>query len=280
VYLPVIAQLRCPVCQERLTAAPSGLRCPAGHSFDRARQGYVDLTAGHVTHAGDSADMVAAREALLTAGHFTAIATAVVDTTAALLRQYQMGSLIVEVGAGTGHYLGKVLDIRPDLAGLAVDVSKAALRRAARAHPRMAAVRADVWRRLPLADGSASVVLDLFAPRSGAEFARVLAEDGALVVVTAEPGHLGELVTALGLLAVDPDKRERLAAGLDPWFAPVSDRLVEAPLRLNRADAAALVGMGPSARHIEPAAIAAGLAGLTEPITASLSVRLSVWQPR
>lgn len=239
----------------------------------------MDLTAGRATHAGDGADMVAARDALLSAGHFSAISTAVVETIGALLRQYEMNGLILEVGAGTGHYLARVLDVRPDRAGLAIDVSKAALRRAARAHPRMAAVRADIWRGLPLADGSAAVVLDIFAPRSGPEFFRVLAEHGALVIVTAEPGHLSELVAALGLLGVDPDKQERLAASLDPWFTLVSDRTVEAPLRLTRADAAALVGMGPSAHHLDPATIAAGLAGRPEPVTATLSVRLSVWRP-
>jgi 23S rRNA (guanine745-N1)-methyltransferase len=143
----------------------------------------------------------------------------------------------------------------------------------------MAAVRADIWRSLPLADGATGVVLDVFAPRSAAEFYRVLAEQSALVIVTAEPGHLGELVAALGLLGVDPDKRDRLAAGLDPWFTLVSDRVVEAPLRLTRADAAALVGMGPSAHHLDPDTIATGLAGLPEPVIATLSVRLSVWRP-
>jgi 23S rRNA (guanine745-N1)-methyltransferase len=261
-----------------LTGTPAALQCPRGHSFDRARQGYVDLTAGRVTHAGDSADMVAAREALLAAGQFEVITTAVAETIGALLREYPRKSLIVEVGAGTGHYLARVLDAGPELAGLAIDVSKAALRRAARAHPRMAAVRADIWRGLPLADGAAHVVLDIFAPRSGVEFLRVLAGQGALVIVTAEPGHLGELVRALGLLGVDPDKRDRLAAGLQPWFALASDRVIEAPLRLTRADAAALVGMGPSAHHLDPAAIAAGLAGQPAPVIATLAVRLSVWR--
>jgi 23S rRNA (guanine745-N1)-methyltransferase len=274
VHPAVIAQLRCPVCRRRLSAVPGALRCESGHSFDLARQGYADLTAGRPGPAGDSSEMVAARERLLSAGHYRALEDAV---RGAALRSYQTSGMILDAGAGTGHYLAAVLERNPDLVGLAVDVSKPALRRAARAHPRMAAVRADVWRGLPVADGAAAVVLDVFAPRSGAEFARVLARDGRLVVVTPEPDHLVELVRAAKLLTVDPEKPERLAATLEPHFTRASDELVADRLRLTRDEATALITMGPSARHVSPTQLSATLAELPEPIDATLSVRVSVW---
>src|SRR5205085_2362216 len=77
---------------------------------------------------------------------------------------------------------------------------------AARAHPRALAVVADAWRRLPVRNGVLDRVLVTFAPRNGPETARVLRPDGRLVVVTPAPDHLRELVGALGLLRVDPDK--------------------------------------------------------------------------
>jgi 23S rRNA (guanine745-N1)-methyltransferase len=162
--------------------------------------------------------------------------------------------------------------------GLAVDVSKPALRRAARIDPRVGAVRADVWQGLPVRDATADVILDIFAPRSGAEFARVLRPGGALVVVTPAPGHLAELVAALGMVGVDPAKPERLAASLRPWFTERETVPLRAELTLDRAAAAALVGMGPSAWHTDPAKVAATLAGMPEPITATLEVQLSVWR--
>src|SRR5918911_4436043 len=95
----IVEHLRCPVCGDRLRASGATLRCPARHSFDVARQGYVDLTGGRVTHPGDTADMIAARHALLAAGHFRvlteALATAVGDRPA---------GLVVDVGAGTGQH--------------------------------------------------------------------------------------------------------------------------------------------------------------------------------
>ncbi|UWZ37445.1 methyltransferase domain-containing protein [Dactylosporangium roseum] len=270
-HAAVITHLRCPVCHDPLSPGDRAFRCPRGHSFDLAKQGYVDLTAGRTVHTGDSAEMVAARAALLAAGHFDVIADAVRSCVAT-------AGFVVEVGAGTAHYLARALAL--EATGLAVDVSKPALRRAARADPRVGAVRADVWQGLPVADGSADAVLDVFAPRSGAEFARILRPSGRLVVVTPTPDHLAELVAALGLIGVDPEKPARLAGGLERWFTQESAHVLTAPLRLPRSDAAALAGMGPSAWHVDAAAVRARLAGLAEPIKATLAVELSVWRRR
>ena len=46
------------------------MRCASGHGFDVARQGYVNLLSGKASVDGDSADMVAARAAVLDAGHY------------------------------------------------------------------------------------------------------------------------------------------------------------------------------------------------------------------
>src|SRR5690606_6340959 len=82
--------------------------------------------------------------------------------------------LIVDAGAGTGHLLARVLDrAGPHAVGLALDISKHAIKRAARAHPRIGAVVADVWRPIPIRDGRAALVMNAFAPRNGPEFARI-----------------------------------------------------------------------------------------------------------
>jgi 23S rRNA (guanine745-N1)-methyltransferase len=270
VHPSVITHLRCPVCRESLSPAERALRCARGHSFDIARQGYVDLTAGRAAHTGDTPEMVAARESLLAAGHFEPLAAAIAEEAAG-------PGLVVEVGAGTAHYLARYVR-RNGNVGIAIDTSKAALRRAARADERIGAVRADIWQGLPIADGAAAAILDVFAPRSGPEFARVLRPDGRLIVATPGEGHLAELVDALGLIRVDPAKRERLHKSLEPALILAAARRVRTALALTRADAHALVGMGPSAWHTDPAAIAKALDAMPEPIAATLDVDLTVWQ--
>jgi 23S rRNA (guanine745-N1)-methyltransferase len=264
----VLLALRCPVCRGRLNREVAVLRCPAGHAFDVARQGYVDLTAGRVTHGGDSAEMVQARQEVLRAGHFDFLTDALLTA----LPPYP-GGLVVDVGAGTGHHLAALLGARPGLRGVAIDVSKAALRRAARAHPRLAAIRADAWSGLPLADGVAGAVLNVFAPRHGAEFARVLRPDGRLIVVTPTAEHLRELALPV---RVDPAKEQRLAATLGAWFVRDNDRRLTATLRLSRAEAAAVAAMGPSARH----APASARADTPDRVSATAAVRLTTWRLR
>jgi 23S rRNA (guanine745-N1)-methyltransferase len=281
VHPAVLARLSCPVCAAPLHPTEAALRCPAGHSFDRAHHGYVDLAGPHVTHPGDTAQMVAARVALLAAGHFDPLADALVAAAEryAPARAYHDG-LVVDVGAGTGYYLAALLEHRPSDHGLALDVSKPALRRAAAAHPRAAAARADAWRHLPVAYGVATVALNVFAPRSGAELRRILRPDGVLLVVTPAAGHLAELVGAAGLLRVDPAKEQRLAAALGHWFTQAGEESVCWTLRLSREAAAAAVRMGPSAWHTDPRAVDAALAELPEPVPVSAAVRISAWRPR
>jgi len=270
-----VAHLRCPVCHETLAAvavadgAAWALRCPRGHSFDIARQGYVDLSAGRSPHTGDTPQMVAARDAFLATGHYAFVSAALAEAAAG------SSGLAVDVGAGTGQHLAAVLDRDPGLVGLALDASKPALRRAARAHDRAGAVRADAWGRLPLADHDTAVLLDVFAPRNGPEFHRVLRPDGRLLVVTPEPDHLAELVDALGLLRVDPDKEDRLAASLDRQFVLERRQTLRSALRLDRDEVAAVVGMGPSAWHRAPAAI-----DLPTPVEVTAAVRVDQYTPR
>ncbi|HMH90629.1 MAG TPA: 23S rRNA methyltransferase [Streptosporangiaceae bacterium] len=276
----VVGCLACPQCGAGLARAGPVLRCPAGHAFDIARQGYVSLLPpGARAPAGDSAPMVAARADFLAAGHYGRLARELAAAACEAVTGTGAPGCVLDIGAGTGYYLAAVLDDLPDRAGLALDASKFALRRAARAHHRIGAAAADAWRRLPVAGGAAAVVLDVFAPRNGAELRRVLHPAGRLLVVTPGRGHLAELAGPLGLLSVDPRKQERLAGTLGGHFALIEQRPHHAVLRLDHRDVAAAVGMGPSARHADPAVLAARIRELPARLPVTLSVTLSVFGP-
>jgi 23S rRNA (guanine745-N1)-methyltransferase len=264
----VVAFLRCPHCGGGFTLADGTLNCAARHSFDIARQGYVSLFPGATrVHAGDTAAMVSARERFLGTGHYEPLTSAVVEEATA---RAEGKACIVELGAGTGHYLARVLEQLPGANGIALDSSKYALRRAARAHPRIGAVGCDVWRGLPLGDATAALMLDIFAPRDGAEIRRVLAPGGTLVVVTPTPRHLAELVDAVGLLRVDEHKQERLDDKLGPYLTLAEQRTLEWSLALDADDVEAAVAMGPSAFHAQ--------AHDTGPLDVTASVTLSIYQ--
>ncbi|GAA2751934.1 putative RNA methyltransferase [Kitasatospora cinereorecta] len=270
--------LACPHCAQPLALTDRTLRCPAGHSFDQAKQGYVSLLAGDAhTGTGDTAGMVAARADFLAAGHYRPIADALAE--AARGAGTAGGGLVADLGAGTGHYLAQVLTaLGGERPGAALDISKYALRRAAKAHPRIGAVVCDAWRPLPLLDGSADLLLNVFAPRNGPEIRRVLRPGGRLLLVSPTSRHLRELVTGLGLLSVDEDKERRIDEKLSPWLTRVDRTEVEFTLRLSRADAAAVVAMGPNAWHTDPARLAAALDALPEPVEVTGSVQLATYR--
>ncbi len=255
----------------------ASLRCAASHSYDIARHGYASLLPGDAhTGTADTLAMIEAREAFLGAGHYTPIVEAVTDAVAAGIGETP--GCIVDVGAGTGYYLARVLDRLPERTGIALDISKFSMRRAARAHPRMGAVVCDAWRTLPVRSGAAAAVLNVFAPRNAGEFLRILQPGGVLVIATPTARHLQELVGPLGLLRVDEDKAQRLEEQLGSRFQRVAVTEAEGAMDLTRADASAVAGMGPSAWHANGATLEARVSELDEPVRVTFSVTVGTYR--
>ena len=272
----VLSLLACPHCGRGLDRADTTLRCADNHTFDIARHGYVSLLAGGgATASGDSAEMVAARSRFLDAGHYNLLRQAVAQRV-----NLQGAGRVLDVGAGTGHYLCTVLERSPHAVGLAIDASKAAARRAAHVHPRAGSVRADTWRQLPVRDGCIDAALTVFAPRRASELHRVLRPGGTLLIVTPTTGHLHELIAPLHLLHVDEHKPERLALALGAHFSSVHTAELQVPLLLGTEDLVALVGMGPSAWHASAEARADRIAALPVPMKVTASVRLTEYRAR
>lgn len=237
----VLDWLCCPVCAHTLRRDNRSLRCSSGHSFDIARQGYVNLLGHAAPSNADTTAMVAARERFLASELYAPIAELVADWCVNRMR-------VAEVGAGPGYYLRRVLTRNPDSRGLALDVSPAACRRAARAG--LAAVVADTWAGLPLRDGCLDALLCVFSPRNPGEFARVLAPGGELIVVAPNPGHLADLRQRLGLLGIQIDKAEQIRNQVaSVGLSAVRVQRLAWRVLATRDQLADLVAMGPNAFH-------------------------------
>lgn len=271
-----VASLRCPVCRSELALAegtPAALRCLAGHSFDAAKQGYFNLLTGRGTvFEADSAEMVGARQEFLDAGLYRPLADAVADLSAPFLSR--LGAVVLDAGTGTGHYLHAILD-RSNVAAIGLDISKFALRRAARLNPTAANLVWDIWQPLPIADAAVDVVTVIFAPRNPAEFARVLRPGGRLIIVTPRPGHLAEIAEMTGMLGIEADKAGRLAESMVKHFAPAGSMDLDIRLELMGKQLADLAFMGPAGHHLDRAALlaavpAGGVTGATAKFTITM----------
>ena len=272
-----VRSLLCPVCRSGLTLRTDRLTCPDGHSFDAARQGYFNFLVGKGTvFEADTAAMVAARFDFLSRGHYQPLADAVAQLAMPALQGPH--AAVLDAGTGTGHYLNTLLTAVP-AAAVGLDISKFALRRAARLNPDAVNLVSDVWQPLPVADAAVDVVMVVFAPRNAAEFARVLRPGGRLVVVTPRPGHLGEIAGQTGMLGIEPAKEERLAASLEGHFSAHSTRELDLELGLEPVDVGNLALMGPAGHHLDRGGLEAAIAGLPPATKVSARFRISVFEP-
>ncbi|MGE8549092.1 MAG: putative RNA methyltransferase [Alcaligenes sp.] len=193
---PLFGRLCCPLDGQLLTLQERSWRCPAGHCFDVAGQGYVNLLPVQNKRSrdpGDSKEMVAARRRYLESGVYAPIAAGV----ARLLMDGLEGQApyaCLDAGCGEGYYLRRLQerDERGELALIGLDISKWAVMAGARSSPGMR------WlvgsnAHLPVPEASLDALICMFGFPVYEEFRRALKPGGLLLQVEAGPDHLVEL---------------------------------------------------------------------------------------
>jgi 23S rRNA (guanine745-N1)-methyltransferase len=189
----------CPVraCGADLELGAQTARCPRGHAFDRARSGYWNLLQPQDRRAkqpGDAAEVTEARRRTLARGLGDALVHALATELGGL--RSPVTRALVDVGCGDGFFLAALCRLL-DRPGVGVDLSARAIDLAARHSPGPLWLVANADRRLPIADGQCAAVLSVTGPKHSAEFRRLLAEGGRLLVVVPAPDDLVELRAAV-----------------------------------------------------------------------------------
>jgi 23S rRNA (guanine745-N1)-methyltransferase len=195
--------LQCPVCRNPLLNSAEGYRCSRNHSFDAAREGYVNLLLVQNKNSrepGDSKEMVRSRRRFLDLGLYDRISDAVNTAISRTVQRREAGKPfnILDAGCGEGFYLKRLKALLEGMTGPAaveyygVDISKFAVRQATQRDKTMNWFVASIVE-LPFSASSFDVVLNVFSPADLPEFSRVLKDAGALVVATPGPRHLNGL---------------------------------------------------------------------------------------
>lgn len=202
--------LRCPVCGGPLLLAGRTLRCAKGHSHDLAKEGYAYLLPIQKKHAADPGDgkaMVRARREFLQSGFYAPFMRAL----ASLCAEYPHARM-VDAGCGEGSYDRFLLDALDAPALIGFDLSKEAVRLAARLVPQAAFCVGGSFC-APVRDGWADLLLNIFSPMAPAEFARVLRPGGVLIYAVPTARHLYGLKQVLYAAPYENEVRDTAYPG-------------------------------------------------------------------
>lgn len=186
----------CPNCCRPLIFTERSYVCSAGHRFDCAKSGYVNLLRPDQKNAklpGDNKEMVRARRSFLARGYYEPLAKRLAE---ALAEALPANACLLDAGCGEGYYTDCVQTTLPGAALLGVDISKFAVDYAARQNKNIGYAVGSIFH-LPLADRSCDGVMTLFAPYCGEEFQRVLKPNGVLALVIPGTQHLLGLKQAI-----------------------------------------------------------------------------------
>ncbi|MFT5924806.1 MAG: 23S rRNA (guanine745-N1)-methyltransferase [Paraglaciecola sp.] len=196
---------KCPSCSNVLLLNNKVWACANGHSYDVAKEGYVNLLLAQHKNSkqpGDNKQMVNGRRAFLEQGFYQPLADSISHIFNQHLATYKTQTEVnfFDAGCGEGYYMAQVsqlciqTDLKIKFSGL--DISKFAVQKAAKKYPNNHFAVASTFQ-LPLESNSQDAVLQIFAPSSEIEIHRVLKPSGIWITVNPAANHLYEFKQAL-----------------------------------------------------------------------------------
>ena len=208
----------CPVCMCPLKKEEKRYLCPHGHSFDLAKEGYVHLLPANRMHAklpGDGKEMLAARRRILDAGYYEPFSDCL-DTLVLESTEQAEKPVVLDAGCGEGYYTGRLLralrERGSDARAAGFDISKIAVRMAAKRYPGLELAVGSVFH-MPVVSNAADCLVSVFAPIVPEEFARVTKPGGILILAVAAPRHLFQLKEAVYTQPYENETRDTAYAG-------------------------------------------------------------------
>ena len=206
--LQPLALWQCPLCELVLTNKGQQWKCENNHSYDVAKEGYVNLLLPQHKNSkspGDSKEMVVARRAFLSEHHYRPLAHKISNILTTTLT-YQHASLspfsIFDGGCGEGYYLSTIAENLLSQNNQCytfggIDIAKPAVQKASKnnrsyKHATFEFAVASCFK-LPVIEASQDAVMQIFAPSKPQEINRILKQDGIWINVTPASDHLYEL---------------------------------------------------------------------------------------
>ena len=190
--------LKCPVCDLPLFKEAKIYRCENKHTYDIAKQGFVNLLLANQKASkepGDSKEMMQARTEFLAKGYYSKLTDAINEYVIEKLDNNAEHYKILDAGCGEGYYLNRLHDrlkeigISEQVSCYGFDISKEGVKHAASSNKSITWAVGSTFH-MPILSDSTHCLLQIFAPACEAEFQRVLKEDSILIAVIPGKDHL------------------------------------------------------------------------------------------
>lgn len=187
-----LSEFICPFCKNSLINDEKRYYCENGHSFDKAKEGYIHLLPVNKMHSkipGDTKEMVLSRRRFLQSGLYNIFSDKLNET---VLSYVQNGTKIVDCGCGEGFYtkrLRESLSSFENISFSAFDISKFAVKYASKSDKITEYAVASIFD-IPIDDKSSDIIINIFAPFAENEFLRILKKDGIMIYAVPSENHL------------------------------------------------------------------------------------------
>ncbi len=289
----------CPICQSPLSPATDSWQCDGSlstnqqtdqhsrqtlHSFDVARQGYVNLLPVQQKKSkqpGDSLESIIARQRFLQAGYYQPLQALICQQIDSLLsnkqaeieaEQQKTSINWLDIGCGEGYYTQAIAQIESIDQLIAADISKPAVLAVAKAsklakrlwlqNDHNSQAQSDNKKtaiypivtsaaNLPLSTNSITGISSIFSPILPDAFAQVLADKGYLIIAKPDIGHLASVREAL-FDEVREHNSDKFLAELAPLFELIQTQYVSTELSLPAVALEDLLTMTPYAYRAQP----------------------------
>jgi 23S rRNA (guanine745-N1)-methyltransferase len=276
----IVHALKCPVCEDRVRVEEDGrLLCSENHTFDFAKQGYVNVLTRPAGGHYNKELFESRRRIMMDSGLYAPFHEAASD----LIREASLPSdlpgIIADIGCGEGTHLHRVMEELSGLnvAGVGLDIAKEGVQLAARDFQNAVWLVGDLAQS-PFADGTVNAILNILSPSNYEEFTRMLAPGGRLIKAVPGAGYLRELRETLYSDERRTYSNEETIGLFDRHFRRTETIPLRYSVRLGRAQLEDLVNMTPLSWSPDPKAITTFLDRESAEITVELD--LLVGQPR
>lgn len=191
--------LICPVCKQGLDKQDKQYRCGNNHTYDEAKEGYVNLYHNHGTNAGDDQEMLKARNSFLEKGYYEGISNVLNEIVIHYIQSFKKKDLsIMDAGCGEGYYLNRLkhkIDLcfpNHNMNYYGFDISKPAIKLAAKRNKGIEWFVAN-GNEIPIKNDSIDIFINMFSFYNEEEIKRILKKEGITIIIRAGQEHLIEL---------------------------------------------------------------------------------------